>query len=148
VQGIGAAMLVPGSLSLITAAFSEAERGKAIGTWSGVTAITSAAGPVMGGWLDSACVVAVGLSYQPAHRAGGDRHLVERLIRRQSCRTQQGLDWEGALLASGGLGAITYSLLQISSDGPYVLWIGAAGLDHAGLVWMGGGSITQGHGAA
>jgi EmrB/QacA subfamily drug resistance transporter len=51
VQGIGAAFLVPGSLALISASFDESERGKAIGTWSGSTAITTAIGPVLGGWL-------------------------------------------------------------------------------------------------
>ena len=51
VQGIGAALLVPGSLALISASFPESERGRAIGTWSGFSAITSAAGPVLGGWL-------------------------------------------------------------------------------------------------
>ena len=51
VQGVGAAFLVPGSLSLISASFGENERGRAIGTWSGSTAITTAIGPVVGGWL-------------------------------------------------------------------------------------------------
>src|SRR5436309_7220250 len=51
VQGVGGAMLVPGSLAIISASFPEAERGKAIGTWSGSTAITTASGPVLGGWL-------------------------------------------------------------------------------------------------
>ncbi len=51
VQGIGAAMLVPGSLSLISASFAVKERGRAIGTWSGFTAITASIGPVLGGWL-------------------------------------------------------------------------------------------------
>lgn len=51
VQGLGAAFLVPGSLSIISASFREQERGRAIGTWSGVTAITAAMGPVLGGWL-------------------------------------------------------------------------------------------------
>src|SRR5436853_7584860 len=51
VQGIGGALLVPGSLAIISASFSEDERGQAIGTWSGSTAITTALGPVMGGWL-------------------------------------------------------------------------------------------------
>src|SRR5207248_2648998 len=51
VQGIGAALLVPGSLALISATFPESERGRAIGTWSGFSAITAAAGPVLGGWL-------------------------------------------------------------------------------------------------
>src|ERR1700680_237206 len=50
-QGIGAAFLVPGSLSIISATFADAERGRAIGTWSGFSAITTAIGPVIGGWL-------------------------------------------------------------------------------------------------
>src|ERR1700682_1442492 len=50
-QGIGAAFLVPGSLSIISATFDDAERGRAIGTWSGFSAITTAIGPVIGGWL-------------------------------------------------------------------------------------------------
>src|SRR5277367_3395118 len=50
-QGIGAAFLVPGSLSIISASFDENTRGRAIGTWSGFTAITTAIGPVLGGWL-------------------------------------------------------------------------------------------------
>jgi MFS family permease len=51
VQGFGAAFLVPGSLSIISASFRESERGRAIGTWSGFTSITAAGGPVLGGWL-------------------------------------------------------------------------------------------------
>jgi MFS family permease len=51
VQGVGGALLVPGSLAIISAAFDESQRGRAIGTWSGFTAITSAVGPVLGGWL-------------------------------------------------------------------------------------------------
>jgi len=50
-QGIGAAFLIPGSLAIISASYSKAERGRAIGTWSGFTAITTALGPVLGGWL-------------------------------------------------------------------------------------------------
>src|SRR5215471_21714051 len=50
-QGIGGALLVPGSLALISANFSQEKRGRAIGTWSGFTAITAAIGPVLGGWL-------------------------------------------------------------------------------------------------
>src|SRR5204862_1284935 len=50
VQGVGGALLVTGSLAIISASFSEDERGQAIGTWSGSTAITTALGPVMGGW--------------------------------------------------------------------------------------------------
>src|SRR6266446_9280455 len=51
IQGVGAALLVPGSLAIISASFDEKSRGRAIGTWSGFTAITTAIGPVLGGWL-------------------------------------------------------------------------------------------------
>src|ERR1044071_439461 len=50
-QGVGGALLVPGSLAIISATFPESERGQAIGTWSGATAITTALGPLLGGWL-------------------------------------------------------------------------------------------------
>src|SRR5207245_8373642 len=49
-QGLGAALLVPGSLAIISSSFSENERGRAIGTWSGFSAITARIGPVMGRW--------------------------------------------------------------------------------------------------
>lgn len=51
VQGVGAALLVPGSLALISATFPQSERGAAIGTWSAFTGITAAIGPVLGGFL-------------------------------------------------------------------------------------------------
>src|SRR5579885_1836500 len=51
VQGIGGALLTPGSLAIIRATFSAARRGRAIGLWSGFSAITSALGPLLGGWL-------------------------------------------------------------------------------------------------
>jgi EmrB/QacA subfamily drug resistance transporter len=51
VQGVGAALLVPGSLAIISASFSKENRGRAIGTWSGFTAISAGVGPVLGGWL-------------------------------------------------------------------------------------------------
>src|SRR6266487_1337943 len=51
VQGIGAALLVPGSLAIISASFSDQQRGRAIGTWSGFSALTTVVGPVLGGVL-------------------------------------------------------------------------------------------------
>src|SRR4029450_2177283 len=51
VQGIGAALLVPSSLAILGAAFPPGERGRAVGTWSALTSIAGALGPVLGGWL-------------------------------------------------------------------------------------------------
>nr|NIS08155.1 MFS transporter [Candidatus Dadabacteria bacterium]NIV41966.1 MFS transporter [Candidatus Dadabacteria bacterium]NIX15113.1 MFS transporter [Candidatus Dadabacteria bacterium] len=50
-QGIGSAVLVPGSLSIITSSFRQEKRGKAIGTWAAFTALMTALGPLLGGWL-------------------------------------------------------------------------------------------------
>ena len=51
IQGAGAALLTPGSLAIISACFDNQSRGQALGTWSGFTAITTAIGPLLGGWL-------------------------------------------------------------------------------------------------
>src|SRR5277367_911713 len=109
VQGVGAAFLVPGSLSIISACFDEKTRGRAIGTWSGFTAITTAVGPVLGGWLIqhaswrwvffinipiAAGVIAISLRHIPEGRnAGAGR-----------------VDWLGALAATVGLGGAVYGL--------------------------------------
>lgn len=50
-QGVGAALLIPGSLAIVTVSFSEKDRGRAIGTWSAFTAVMTALGPILGGWL-------------------------------------------------------------------------------------------------
>ena len=50
-QGVGGAILIPGSLAILSSNFGEGEKGKAIGTWSSFSAITAALGPLLGGWL-------------------------------------------------------------------------------------------------
>jgi EmrB/QacA subfamily drug resistance transporter len=116
VQGFGAALLIPGSLAIISASFPEEERGRAIGTWSGASAITTAIGPVLGGWLIehfswraafyinvpiAALVVLFSL-----------RHVPETTNRASSR-----IDWLGAILASTGLGALVYGLIESSRMG-------------------------------
>lgn len=117
VQGAGAALLVPSSLAIIGSVFDEHERGHAIGAWAGIGAITSAFGPVVGGWLVdafswraifylnvpiAAITVALALSSVPDSR---------------DSVTLQRLDWTGALAAALGLGLLTYGLTLASSDG-------------------------------
>ncbi|HMH22947.1 MAG TPA: MFS transporter, partial [Puia sp.] len=53
-QGIGGALMIPGSLSLLSSSIDEKERGKAIGTWSAVTTVVTMGGPVLGGALADA----------------------------------------------------------------------------------------------
>lgn len=111
VQGVGAALLVPGSLAIISTAFDGKSRGQAIGTWSGFTAITTAIGPVLGGWLVehaswrwvffinlpmAAAVIIISLWRIPESRnAGAGR-----------------IDWAGALLATFGLAGLVAGFME------------------------------------
>lgn len=121
IQGIGAALLVPGSLALITAAFPEERRGQAIGTWAGFTAITTAVGPVVGGFLVqhaswrwvfflnlpfAIVVFIITKLYVPESRN-------EQPIRK--------LDITGALLATVGLGAIVFGLIEAEYNNGMIL---------------------------
>ncbi|HKD79749.1 MAG TPA: MFS transporter [Candidatus Angelobacter sp.] len=110
-QGIGAAFLMPGSLALIGASFDDKERGRAIGLWSGFTAITTGLGPVFGGWLIqhaswrwafflnlplAAIVIVISLLHVPESRRPG----VDRI------------DWMGALFATIGLGGVVFGMIE------------------------------------
>src|SRR6202020_1527043 len=116
VQGVGAAFLVPGSLSLISASFEEKSRGQAIGTWSGFTAITTALGPVLGGWLIqhaswrwvffinlplAIVVIVISLWHIPESRASA----------------RGPLDWRGALLVTVGLAGLVNGFIESENAG-------------------------------
>ena len=126
-QGVGAALLVPGSLALISTSFPPATRGRAIGTWSGFTAITAAIGPLIGGWLvQYASWRFVFFLNLPLALAV----VLISLWRVSETRNNEGpksLDWKGALLATGGLGALTFALIESSHGGSYLLPIGIFG---------------------
>ncbi|MBV8865656.1 MAG: MFS transporter [Acidobacteriaceae bacterium] len=113
VQGVGGALLVPGSLALISVSFPIDERGRAIGTWSGFTAITAAIGPVLGGWLIqhaswrwaffinlpvAAIVLALTVLRVPESRSPQD--------------SRASLDWPGALSVTVGLGGVVFALIE------------------------------------
>jgi EmrB/QacA subfamily drug resistance transporter len=116
VQGLGAALLTPASLAMLGATFDEHERSHAIGIWAGVGALTSAAGPVLGGWLVDQvswravfllnvplAVAAAGLAIGFACESRDDRAM--------------SLDWKGALTVAAGLAAITWGLGAIPASG-------------------------------
>jgi EmrB/QacA subfamily drug resistance transporter len=115
-QGLGAALLVPGSLAIISSSFREEDRGRAIGTWSGFSAITAAIGPVLGGWAIEhfswravffinvpIAIVVVVISYWRVPESSGD--------------DKERLDRAGAILIALGLGAIVYGLVESSRLG-------------------------------
>jgi EmrB/QacA subfamily drug resistance transporter len=116
VQGFGAALLVPGSLAIISNSFSEQERGRAIGVWSGFSAITTGIGPVLGGWLIEhvswRAVFFINLPLALVVILISLRHVAEN-----SDRETSRVDWLGAILAALGLGALVYGLIESSQVG-------------------------------
>jgi EmrB/QacA subfamily drug resistance transporter len=113
-QGVGGALLVPGSLALISASFSSEERGRAIGTWSGFTSITAAIGPLLGGWLVQHA------SWRWVFFINLPIALVVLLIiwRIAECGTKaeaRRIDWLGALLTAIGLGGMVYAFIESSA---------------------------------
>jgi EmrB/QacA subfamily drug resistance transporter len=118
-QGIGGALLVPGSLAIISASFDSKQRGRAIGTWSGFTAITSAVGPVLGGvlvqyatwrWVFFINVpIAVIVLFVLFWRVPESRN--------EALSDHASLDWWGALLATLGLGGIVFGLIESNNLG-------------------------------
>lgn len=112
VQGIGGAFLVPGSLSIITATFDGAVRGRAIGTWSGFTAITTALGPVGGGWLIEhvswRAVFFINLPLAVVVLVLAARYVAES---KDPSRVGK-IDWSGAILAVLALSGLVLGFLE------------------------------------
>jgi EmrB/QacA subfamily drug resistance transporter len=115
-QGFGAALLVPGSLAIISNSFSEQERGRAIGVWSGFSAITTGIGPVLGGWLIEhvswRAVFFINVPLAFVVILISLRHITEN-----SDRERTHVDWFGAILTALGLGALVYGLIESSQVG-------------------------------
>ena len=123
VQGIGGALLTPGSLAIIDASFPGAERGRAIGTWAGFTAITTALGPTLGGWLSD------NLSWRWAFFINVPLALITVTMTREFVPELRpktagpALDLKGAVTSTLGLGGITLGLVASARAGiqsPYV----------------------------
>lgn len=114
VQGVGGAIATPGSLALISAAFSGDERGRAIGTWSGFSALTAAVGPVIGGWLTQQFswrfVFVINVPIALAVIAMAILRVTES--RDDSARR---IDVTGSALATLGLASLVYGLIDMDS---------------------------------
>jgi EmrB/QacA subfamily drug resistance transporter len=110
-QGIGAALMVPGSLAIISASFPDAERGKAIGTWSAFTSVTMVIGPLVGGlFIDHASWRAIFFINVPL--AAIVLCLAVRYVPETREATKRALDVAGAALATAGLGSLVYGLIE------------------------------------
>jgi EmrB/QacA subfamily drug resistance transporter len=117
-QGVGGALLTPGSLSMIQASFRPGDRGKAIGTWSGLGGIASALGPFVGGWLVQYAswrwAFLVNLPLGAATVWIAQLHVPETRDERADHR----FDVAGAVLATLALGTTTFALIQHETLGP------------------------------
>ena len=118
VQGIGGALLTPGSLAIIQSTFRPADRARAIGAWSGLGGLAGAAGPFVGGWLvDNAgwrWVFLLNLPLAAAVVLVSVRHVPET----RDPQAAHSLDLVGAALGAVGLGALTYGLIAWQDQGP------------------------------
>jgi EmrB/QacA subfamily drug resistance transporter len=117
IQGVGAALLIPCSLAIIGAAFSEKERGAAIGVWSGASAIAAGSSPLMGGWLVDHVTWRAIFLINPIIALPtiliALRHVPESI----DTEAKKGLDSLGAALAFFGLGSLVYGLITASERG-------------------------------
>ena len=129
VQGVGAALLLPNSLALLNAAYSGEARGRAVGIWAASGAAAAAVAPLIGGWL----VDNVGwpsIFYINLPLATGAIALALTFVTESRDAGAGRTDYAGALLATGGLGGVTYALTLWSASGrasPLVFQIGIAG---------------------
>jgi EmrB/QacA subfamily drug resistance transporter len=133
-QGVGGALLTPGSLAIIQATFAPDARPRAVGAWSGLGGVASAVGPILGGWLVQSVgwrwIFLLNLPLAAAVLAVTLRHVPES----RDSSAHGGFDIAGAVLAALALGGITYALIETperpgSIAGPLaagVLGVGAA----------------------
>jgi EmrB/QacA subfamily drug resistance transporter len=113
VQGIGAALLVPGSLALISAAYPDDEaRGRAIGTWSSFSAITAAIGPVAGGWVVTHASWRWLFYFNVPIAALVLVLAIRGVDETRDDAAPRSMDWAGAVLVTVGLGLVVYGLID------------------------------------
>lgn len=127
VQGIGAALLIPQSLSILSFSFPQEERGRAIGAWSAWTSVFSALGPVVGGWLMQLwswrLIFLMNLPIALVVLLLAPRIPESRATREEG--SSPPLDRLGALLAASSFAAITYALSfapELGWKRPLVRW--------------------------
>ena len=111
VQGVGAALLIPGSLAIIAAAFPRERRGRAIGTWSSMTSLAVIAGPLLGGWLVQS-ISWRAVFYINVPIAAATLLIVRLAVPRFEPELRGAIDWAGTALITLSLGAATFALIE------------------------------------
>lgn len=122
VQGVGGALLIPGSLALIDSTVRHEDRGRAIGTWAGLSGVAAAVGPFLGGWLVDAAswrwVFLINVPLAAVAFVVTVRHVPE-----SRAATAGRLDLAGAAAVTLGLGGVVYALIEV----PVAGWTAATG---------------------
>jgi len=128
-QGVAAALLVPTSLALVQSTFVPEDRGRAIGTWSGLAGLATVLGPLLGGWLIRSVSWRAVFLINPV-LAGATLWAARRYLPQSSPDSQHPLDLAGAVTAALGLGGVVYALIEGPDLGwpPAAVAAGAAGL--------------------
>ena len=129
-QGVGGALLTPGSLAILQASFAPGDRARAVGAWSGLSGIAAALGPFVGGWLVGVgswrLIFLINVPLAIAVVAVALRHVPET----RDTASAGGIDAAGAVLTAAGLAGVTWALIEAGERGASgaVLAAGAAGL--------------------
>jgi EmrB/QacA subfamily drug resistance transporter len=130
-QGIGAALLVPQSLAIISATFPREVRGRAIGVWAAASAITTALGPPLGGFLIDTLSWRVAFWINLPLSALALWLTLRHVTESRDEQATGAIDWGGSILAILALGAITYGLTLLTD--PEASGVGVAALLVLGL---------------
>lgn len=117
VQGLGGALMVPGSLALITAFFDDRSRGRAIGTWSTFTTVTTILGPGLGGLLAGAGLWRLVFFINLPLAVAALSILARGVPESRDASAPRRLDWAGAALITLGLAGLTYGLIAAPARG-------------------------------
>jgi EmrB/QacA subfamily drug resistance transporter len=135
VQGVGAAVMVPGSLAIIARAYPREERGRAIGIWAAASAMTTALGPIIGGLALSIGGPEMWRWIFAVNLALGAVALYLLLSKVQTDKSQPDtpIDLAGAILATASLFALAWSLTAAEHSAP---WLAAAGVGFGIFLWV------------
>ena len=123
IQGMGAALLIPCSLAIIGATFDKSERGKAIGTWAGFSALATAIGPLLGGWIVDHFTWRWIFLINPLLALPTIWIALYWLPESRDSEAKGGLDWRGSLLAFASLGSLAFGLISAPVLGWTNVWV-------------------------